>query len=313
MTMSTFRLVPFAAALVATLAWASTGLAFEDSPPKDEALEGLIETLEKADKGEPGKPASQAEEPSSAKESGPKAAEPEDKGAVAPKDQALDSLLEKLGETTETPAPADKPVGKPQPSDEPAPPKADKPTKPDPGELKGADKSIDEDLEALTGRRRKKDKEKEQEGEGSGPLAQVIKEMRDVEQRLQEPDTGEETRKKQAEIVKNLDTIIEQLRSTSSSSKGKSLRMVKQAGMKPGSQPGTNPGSNGGQAPNAMPEKPSGKRGLAGSSKDEWGHLPEELRQEMANVFKEEFLTSKYDLIRRYYLSVSQKSLVREE
>ena len=121
--MSTFRLVSFAAALVATLAWASTGLAFEDTPPKDEALEGLIETLEKAEKGEPAKPAGQAEEPAPAKESGPKAAEPEDKGEVAPKDQALDSLLEKLGETTETPAPVDKPAGKPQPSDEPAPPR----------------------------------------------------------------------------------------------------------------------------------------------------------------------------------------------
>jgi hypothetical protein len=311
--MSTFRLVSFAAALVANLAWASTGLAFEDPPPKDEALEGLIESLEKAEKGEPGKSAGKAEEPASAKESAPKAAEPKDKGEVAPKDQALDSLLEKLGETTETPAPVDKPAGKPQPSDEPAPPGPDKPAGPEPDQLEGVDKSLDERLEELTGRRRKKDKDQEQEGEGSGPLAQVIKEMRDVEQRLQEPDTGEETRKKQAEIVKNLDTIIEQLRSTSGSSKGKSLRMVRQAGQKPGSQPGTDPGSNGGQAPNAMPAKPSGKQALAGSGKDEWGHLPEELRQEMANVFKEEYLTSKFDLIRRYYLSVSQKSLVREE
>src|SRR5687767_13033889 len=99
MTMSTFRLVSFAAALVATLAWASTGRAFEDAQPKDEALEGLIDSLEKADK----------DKGESAKESGPKAAEPENKGEVAPKDQALDSLLEKLGETTETPAPVDKP------------------------------------------------------------------------------------------------------------------------------------------------------------------------------------------------------------
>ena len=64
--MSTIRLVSFAAALVATLAWASTGLAFEDTPPKDEALEGLIEALEKAEKGEPAKPAGQAEEPAPA-------------------------------------------------------------------------------------------------------------------------------------------------------------------------------------------------------------------------------------------------------
>jgi len=308
MTVYTIRIVSFAAALVATLAWGSTGLAFEDAPPKDEALEGLTKTLEEAEKGEP---AGQAEKPAPADVSGAgaKAAEPEDKGAVAPKDQALDSLLEKLGETTETPAPKDKPAGGPQPPDEPAPPKPDKP---DPDELKGSDKSLDDELELRSGRRRKKDKD--QEGEGSGPLAEVIKEMRDVEQRLEKPDTGEATRKKQAEIVKNLDTIIEQLRSTSSSSKSKSMRMVMQPGQKPGSQPGTDPGANGGQAPNTMPVRPSGKQGLAdGRSKDEWGHLPEELRQEMANVFKEEYLTSKFDLIKRYYLSVSRKSLVREE
>ena len=306
MTVDTIRLVSFAAALVATLAWASTGLAFEDTPPKDEALEGLTEALEKAEKGEPAKPAGQAEVPAPAKESGAEAAVSEDKGAVAPKDQALDSLLEKLGETTETPAPKDKPAGAPGPSDEPAPPK------PDPNELKGADKSLDEELESRAGRRRKKDKEKE--GEGSGPLAEVIKEMRDVEQRLQKPDTGEATRKKQAEIVKNLDTIIEQLRSTSSSSKGKSMRMVMQPGQKPGSQSGATPGSNGGQAPKGMPAKPTGKQGLADAGgKDEWGHLPEELRQEMANVFKEEYLTSKFELIKHYYQSVAQKSLVRGE
>ncbi len=179
--------------------------------------------------------------------------------------------------------------------------------------MKGADKTIDDDLEFRAGRRRKKNKDKEQEGEGSGPLAQVIKEMRDVEQRLQEPDTGEGTRKKQAEIVKNLDTIIEQLRATSGSSKGKSRRMVMQPGQKPGSQSGTNPGTNGGQAPNAIPAKPSGKALADGRGKDEWGHLPEELRQELANVFTEQYLTSKVELIRRYYLSVAQKSLVREE
>ena len=33
----------------------------------------------------------------------------------------------------------------------------------------------------------------------------------------------------------------------------------------------------------------------------------------MDNVFKEELLPSKEELIRRYYLSVSKKSLAREE
>ena len=56
--------------------------------------------------------------------------------------------------------------------------------------------------------------------------------------------------------------------------------------------------------------KPENKRSTAGG-KDAWGHLPPELRQEMDNVFKEDPLPSREELIRRYYLSVSQKNLAR--
>ena len=47
MTVYTFRLVSLAAALVATVTWASTGLSSEDAP-KDDALEGLTKALEEA-------------------------------------------------------------------------------------------------------------------------------------------------------------------------------------------------------------------------------------------------------------------------
>jgi hypothetical protein len=60
------------------------------------------------------------------------------------------------------------------------------------------------------------------------------------------------------------------------------------------------------------PAKPDNKHVLA-NGKDEWGHLPPELRQEMDNVNREAMLPSKAELIKQYYLSVSKKSLVREE
>jgi hypothetical protein len=87
--------------------------------------------------------------------------------------------------------------------------------------------------------------------------------------------------------------------------------------MKQGSQPGSRqnsetPGANGGNAPHTKPMKPTDRHSLAGS-REQWGHLPPELRQEMENVFKEEALPSKAELIRRYYLSVSKKTLVRGE
>ena len=133
--------------------------------------------------------------------------------------------------------------------------------------------------------------------------------MRDVEQRLAKPDTGDETRKKQVQIVKRIDTLIEQARSSSSQSK----MQRKNQSMKPGQQPGgqqDQPGTNAGNAPNTKPQKPTDRRSMAGG-KDAWGHLPPELRQEMENVFKEDALPSREELIRLYYLSLSQKNLAR--
>jgi hypothetical protein len=318
----------FAALLAFTLVGATTGHA-DDPPKKDDALDRLLEKLDESPA--PPAPGAKAEKPDAAKpDPAPAKADPtkakpagEDEkapGDVAPKDQALDSLLEKLGETKDRPDARDerRPGGRPMPDKdqgegeakgkEPMPPKTDQP---DPGDLTGRDKNIDERLEELTGRKRKK---KGQDEEESGPLSQVIKEMREVEQRLGKPDTGDETRKKQTEIVKNLDQLIEQLKNASAQMKGqKKTRLVNMPGPKPGSQqPGQTPGTNPGHAPNMKPAKPDGKHALV-NGKDEWGHLPPELRQEMNNVEREVMLPSMEELIKRYYLSVSKKSLVREE
>jgi hypothetical protein len=83
--------------------------------------------------------------------------------------------------------------------------------------------------------------------------------------------------------------------------------------MKPGQQPGDpqdEPGTTGGNAPFTKAQKPTDRHALVGG-KDAWGHLPPELRQEMDNVSKEDPLPSREELIRRYYLSVSQKKLAR--
>ena len=58
------------------------------------------------------------------------------------------------------------------------------------------------------------------------------------------------------------------------------------------------------------PAKPSDRHASA-NGKNIWGHLPEELRQEMENSFKEDALPAKAELIRRYYLSVAKQKLVR--
>lgn len=293
--MTKLQSLSLATTLASTVLCASFGLAQDRPRPRDEALDGLLEKLDDA---------------RAAAADGKKADAPKTPGDVAPKDKALDSLLEKLGETPETPTPEERPKGPGGPPDDKPPGEPGKP-KAEADPLKGGAKDLDEHLEELTGRRRKK---KDGDGEGTGPMSKVIKEMRDVEQRLGKTDTGDETRKKQAEIVKNLETLIEQLRQSQSQSQAKKKQYLS---MKPGE---TKPGSNQGQDPGAMakgvgqskPEKPTNKHALAGGEGD-WGHLPPELRPEMMNVFKEDGLPGKADLIRRYYLSVSKKVLNRGE
>ena len=137
----------------------------------------------------------------------------------------------------------------------PPPPKGDQP-KPD--DLKGGEKDLDKELERITG---KKDKPKNQrdrkDEEETGPLGQVIKEMRDVEERLGQPDTGEETRKKQTEIVKNLDWLIEQMKNAPSQSMA--MKMIRE-GKKPGqpaARPAGQPARGDGQRARPRPSPPT--------------------------------------------------------
>ncbi len=230
------------------------------------------------------------------------------KGQVDTKDKDIDDLLGTLGETKEKPAPDDKKKGPPQ--DAPMPPP--KPGATDPNQPDAKDKPIDERLEELTGRQKKK-KGDDGEGGGKGPMAELVKQMRDVEQRLKETDTGEQTRQRQVQIVKNVDQMIEQMRQTQMQQKSKKPKPGEKPGpMKPGNDPGQQPGAmaNGTQA--TKPQKPTA-RTVMNQSKDIWGHLDSKLREDMANIFKEEPLPAKDELIKRYYLAVSKKSLSRED
>ena len=300
MIRSTYRRFS-ALSTLAILGWATLGLA-QDAKPKDEALDDLLKKVEEVSKSKdtPAKP---------------DAAKP---GEVAPKDKDLDSLLDKLGQTKDEASPdGKKPEPPPAGADDQKKPendKAKKDAKPKPKALSGKEKDLDEVLDEIAGKKKKpKPGEKPQgqktQGEDEGPLGDLVKQMREVEQRLSKPDTGEQTRQKQTEIVKRLDTMIEQMRKSQSQSQA--MRMMRQ-GNKPG-QPGQDStGALANGPPPMRPEKPKPKSVVA-LDKNPWGHLPPELRAEMDNVFKEEVLPSKEDLVKRYYLSVSKKSLSREE
>jgi hypothetical protein len=326
--MSLFRKLSRSMAIAGFVVWASWASAQDAAKSKDDVLDSLLEKLDSPPDQGSGLPAKTRPRVSSDGTNqqppaviGPdgrpigrpshvgKTEAPVAAGDVAPKDKALDNLLEKLGETQETPAPDDRPKGPHGGSGRPEPPRQGEAKKDD---LKKPEKDLDRHLEELTGRKPKGQGQDDDE-EGSGPLSEVIKEMRDVEKRLakNQPDTGKETRRKQTEIVKRLNTLIEQLRNASSSSQGR-RRVLVMRPVKPDSKPGDGQGAQAGSAPLVRPKTPTATKSHAGG-KSEWGHLPPELRQELENVFKEEELPGKTDLIRRYFLSLDKKYLLRRE
>ena len=107
----------------------------------------------------------------------------------------------------------------------------------------------------------------------------MIKEMRDVEQRLGKPDPSEDTQKKQKQIVKRIETLIEQAKQSGSSAGRLAMRRVRQPGQQPGQQPGDQPGALAQGAPPMKPAKPTSQHSTAGG-KEVWGHLPDELRDD---------------------------------
>ena len=144
----------------------------------------------------------------------PAAKKSSDSSEVTGKDQELDELLQKLGETKDTPAPDDRPMGGSGGGDDKKGRQPTQPGKSERNKLTGKDKETDEHLEELTGRRRKRNSDN---GQRTGAVGEMIKEMRDVEQKLGKPDTGEGTREQQKKIVKRIDTMIEDAKKSGSS------------------------------------------------------------------------------------------------
>jgi hypothetical protein len=201
---------------------------------------------------------------------------------------------------------------------------------------------------------KKPDKKADDDPEPDGPnqgqageereelVKRVLKNLDEAEQRLAKNDPGSATRQIQKDIVKDLDSLIEQTKrqpppqggrrrqsqqqqkkqqgqagKNPKNQSGKTGRQPKQGsqGKRPQggkNQSGKNNGkqkgkgkSNRGGGGNSKEEKE--KNNLADLFKDVWGHLPETVRQEMDAYTKARFVP-KYDgLLRQYYRSLSEQ------
>lgn len=262
--------------------------------PPDDDLDRLLEQVESKLQPPPQPKPDQA--PASGQPQGdPPAPKP---GELGKEDALIDDLLKGLGETVDRPDTKDQP----RPPGMGGPPDAQGEADP----LNPEQKAIDDRLEEIFGIKRKQPNPPQDPQ--TGRMAEMIRKMRDVEQRLSQPDTGEQTRQKQKEILEDLDQAIEMARRMSQISRQRSRQpgrqgdpsqMLQEDSPSNDSQDGTR---------NMAADKPKPRTNPLANLKDEWGHLPEHLREEMNNVFKEEMLEARKALIERYYLSVARKS-----
>lgn len=305
------------ALLVAALGWSPAAFGRDDPKPDD--LEKILDKLEgkksedakdKDEKEAEGKkddtPKADEKKSGDSKAGDKKDAPKKEEGKVESKDDDIDDILKGLGGTKDAPAT----------EGAASQPGADRKPKVEPSQPKPEDKPIDEELERLQGKTRRKPPQQQQGGGGGqrqGPLDEVIKKMRDVEKRLGRPDTGEKTREEQQQIVSELDKYIERLRQQRQNSQSRQQRVA--GGNSPGQNNG-DPGNNPGRGDNrTIPPKPPKQkpRGPVIANKDIIMQLPDVLREEMNNVFKEEPLPEKFDMVRRYYDAVAKKALKKEQ
>jgi hypothetical protein len=163
-------------------------------------------------------------------------------------------------------------------------------------------------------------------------LARVSQNMEKSEQRLAKQDAGDGTQQIQRDILKDLDSLIDQKRQqqqqqqqqgggggggSTSSARGGSSRS--KSGSQPGSGKGADSqarngtgaqpktGNSGSQAGMGNGNSPREMNRIADLYKDVWGHYPELMRMELDAYSREKFMPRYRELLEQYYATIAEK------
>jgi hypothetical protein len=157
-------------------------------------------------------------------------------------------------------------------------------------------------------------------------MARIAKNMKESQDRLSKKDPSDGTRQVQRDIIKDIDSLINQKsrqqqqqqqqaqqnsqssssRRQANSQRQKATRPQQAAGKQsqPRPQPqqaaAKNPGGGGNRNKDAMGRD-------ADLFKDIWGHLPETLRKDMDAYSRVEFMMKYGDLLKQYYSTIAEK------
>lgn len=156
-------------------------------------------------------------------------------------------------------------------------------------------------------------------GKENDPLAEIGRQMRQVESLLAEQRTGEVTQQKQAEIAAEIDKLLEQIKKNAkksqqqaSSRSQQNREQTNQQPQKPG-QPGQEPGQQERRNPRDSTDRVTqgnvqdvNRQQALDLMKQSWGHLPQHVREALANVVSERNLPKYEGMIREYFERLSE-------
>ena len=144
------------------------------------------------------------------------------------------------------------------------------------------------------------------------PLLRVGQRMRDVQGRLAKADPGDETQNLQQGIVQDIDTLIEQLKKAGGEASKQSQQKRNTSNQSAKQQQQGKPDKASEPNENDVTAKPgqlSDERMKANERlvRAIWGHLPEKLREEMQQAFKEADLPKYRPLIDQYFKAIAEQ------
>ena len=177
-------------------------------------------------------------------------------------------------------------------------------------------RAADEDIEGDVDRELlKKLREHLKAKDRDDPLARAADRMRKVQTRLDKGDSGKETREMQTQVVKDLEEAIkrmqQQVKPPKNQKQQKKTKKVLSKVPQPRPKPGTKPKPQAGRKPANKTGKgkpqPATRRPPMHEKAEDWGFLPDFLRDEVLQRFKEGYLQEYRDLLEQYYIRLSEK------
>jgi len=158
---------------------------------------------------------------------------------------------------------------------------------------------------------------------GQDPLTRVGNKMRRVERLIAEGDISQETRSRQQEIVRQLDTLIEQIKRNKKSSaqsqaspggsRRTSVGQPNRPSQQPGEQTARKPARDSTDRIGQEAEQEVDQAAIQAMMKRIWGRLPQRQREEMIQLSADQFLPKYATEIEKYFRRLAEEDERRGE